>query len=102
MTKIDKASFREIVDDFAKEIDDRKTSGHKPDKTVINFRNDKKNLKERIIYEVPINLLRYRKDNGRIATEILSYEKNHNPLTYQEFLRFLPNYPMDKKFRLRC
>ena len=80
MTKIDRASFREIVDDFAKEIDDRKTSGHKPDKTVINFRNDKKNSKERIIYEVPINLLRYRKDNGRIATEILSYEKNHGAL----------------------
>jgi hypothetical protein len=42
MKKIDKSSFREISDDFAKDIDARKTSDSKPDKALISFRNGKK------------------------------------------------------------
>ena len=77
MAKIDKAKAREIIPDFADAIAKAKKKGAKPAKTVINFRNEKKNGFERDIYEVPIELLRYRKDNGRIRAEVLSYEKLH-------------------------
>ncbi|HEY8750279.1 MAG TPA: hypothetical protein VIM11_20005 [Tepidisphaeraceae bacterium] len=52
---------REIIEDFAKEIQKRKSTGPKPSKEVINFRNDLKAGKERPVYQVPIELLRYRR-----------------------------------------
>lgn len=80
MDKITKSPDRIIIKDFALEISKAKQVGQKPEKTVINFRHDVRNNKERDIYEVPIELLRYRKDNGRIASDVLSYEKNHGLL----------------------
>ena len=80
MANIDKAQTREIIQDFADTISKAKRLGAKPAKTVINFRNERKNGIERDIYEVPIELLRYRKDNGRIRAEVLSHEKLHGPL----------------------
>jgi len=71
---------REIVENFAKEIRDRKETGSKPEHTVIEFRTDRKVGKTRPIYLVPINLLRFRKDNGRIASDIASYERMHGHL----------------------
>ncbi|MGA2862889.1 MAG: hypothetical protein ABSF95_00200 [Verrucomicrobiota bacterium] len=71
---------REIVEDFAKLIRQKKTSGAKPAHTVINFRNEKKDGVERPIEQVPIGLLRYRKDNGRIASDVLDYQKSCGPL----------------------
>ena len=75
MTKLMQNSTREIIDDFAKAINERKQTGAAPSKAVINFREDKTNGIEREIYEVPLELLRYRKDNGRISSDVLSYEK---------------------------
>ena len=75
-----KPDHREIIDDFAKEISSRKTEGSKPSKEVIYFRQEHVNGIERKVYLVPIELLRYRKDNGRIKSDILSYEKLHEPL----------------------
>lgn len=71
---------RHIVDDFAKEIIEKRVSGTKPEKTVIEFRKDRADGKERTIWQVPIKLLRFRKDNGRIASDVLSHEKTHGPL----------------------
>lgn len=71
---------RPIIDDFAEIITERKTTGSKPEKTVIDFRNDRRDGKERRIYQVPIELLRFRKDNGRIASDIYSYERLHGQL----------------------
>lgn len=71
---------REIIDDFAQVISERKSSGTKPQKTVIDFRQDRQNGIEREIVLVPLELLRFRKDNGRIASDVYSYEKNHGPL----------------------
>lgn len=68
---------REIIDDFAAAINTRKTKGPKPTKHVINFRTELSNGIERDVYEVPLELLRYRKDNGRIASDVLSYEKTN-------------------------
>jgi hypothetical protein len=62
---------REIIEDFARA---KKTSTAKPAKTVINFRNEKRNNFERDIVVVPINLLRYRRDNGRIASDVMNYQ----------------------------
>jgi hypothetical protein len=76
MADITKLKTREIIDDFAKEIELRKLSTAKPSKAVINFRTDIHDKKEREIWRVPINILRYRKENGRIASDILDYETN--------------------------
>ena len=51
-----------------------------PTKAVINFRNEQRDKVERQIYNIPLGLLRYRKDNGRIASDVLNYERNVGPL----------------------
>lgn len=71
---------REIIGDFAKEIAKRKKLGPKPAKCVINFRQEAQMGIERDIYYVPTELLRYRKDNGRISSDVLHYEKSHGLL----------------------
>jgi hypothetical protein len=76
MKKIMTDSTREIITDFAKEIKRRRERGPKPATAVIDYKDDQKNQKEREVWLVPLDLLRYRKDNGRIASDVLSYEKN--------------------------
>ncbi len=80
MTPITTEKTREIVEDFARAIREKKTRGAKPAMTVINFRNERVDGVERPIERVPINLLRYRKDNGRIASDVLDYEKGQGLL----------------------
>jgi len=80
MNNITKPPIREIIEDFACEIKERKILTQPPDKIVIDFRDELKNNKPRDIYEVPIELLRYRKNNGRISSDVFDYEKNHAPL----------------------
>jgi hypothetical protein len=79
MTKISVPAHRDIVEDFAKKIAERRTQG-KPEKTLISFRNDITEKHERDIYLVPIELLRYRKNNGRICSDVLSYERHSGRL----------------------
>lgn len=81
MTKITKGQERQIIEDFVKEIERKKTQTAKPTKCVINFRNERADNFERDVWVVPTNLLRFRKDNGRIASDVLSYEKNYSPLS---------------------
>ena len=76
MTTITKPAAREIIDDFAKEIRERCRQTVKPSKDVINFRTERADSVERIVWRVPIEILRYRKDNGRISSDILDYERN--------------------------
>lgn len=80
MAAITKPATREIVDDFAKEIQQRRTKTAKPAKAVINFRTDIKDGIERTIWRVPIDLLRFRKDNGRIASDVADYEHVVGPI----------------------
>lgn len=80
MGKITKSVIREIIDDFAAEIETRKEEGPKPTKAVIDFRNERRHGIERDVWLVPFGLLRYRKDNGRISSDILHYEKNYGVL----------------------
>src|ERR1035437_4370789 len=75
MKPITQEALREIVPDFAQAIRAKKTRREKPAFDVINFRNEKSQNRERPIESVPIDLLRYRKDNGRIASDVMNYEK---------------------------
>ena len=80
MEPIKKDTAREIIDDFAREIAAAKRPGGKPLKDVIDFRNEQRDGIERDVYYVPIGLLRYRKDNGRISSDVLHHEKEHGIL----------------------
>jgi hypothetical protein len=80
MPRIAVDTKREIVEDFASVINEKKTRGPKPATSVINFRNEKRDQVERFVYLVPTTLLRYRKDNGRIASDVINYEKRNGPL----------------------
>ncbi len=90
--KLSTNDYRRIIENFAKEIKERKETGSKPEDTVIYFRNDKKVGRTRPIYLVPCSLLRFRKDNGRIASDVASYQKLNGTLdetkdNTQEILR---------------
>ncbi len=76
MGAMTKPTPREIIDDFAREIRERRSQTAKPSTAVINFRTDIRDGHERIIWRVPIDILRYRMDNGRIASDIYDYETN--------------------------
>jgi hypothetical protein len=78
--KLSTPDYRRIIDDYADEINTKKILGNVPEHDVIEFRNDRIIKKARQIYLVPVHLLRFRKDNGRIASDITSYEKQHGPL----------------------
>lgn len=81
MTEISQSKYREIIQDFARTIKTRKVEkGAKPEKTVIYFRNEAKDGIERQVDQVPIECLRYRKYNGRILSDVKSYEANHGIL----------------------
>ena len=75
---------RKIIADFAEEIRIRKVPTAKPSMAVINFRTDVLDGHERPIEMVPIGLLRYRKDNGRIASDVADFERNFRPLEEED------------------
>lgn len=80
MGKITTDSTRKIIDDFATEIDRTKIKGPNPTSEVIFFRRDHLDRNERQVWLVKTDFLRFRKDNGRIASEVASYEKLNSPL----------------------
>jgi antitoxin component HigA of HigAB toxin-antitoxin module len=98
MSKLTTSITREIIDDFEKQIKNRKTVAEPPRKTVIDFRNERKKGIERKVCEVPIELLRYRKDNGRITSDIISYEKYFGKLdeTDEKHQEIIRNFLNDK------
>ena len=66
---------REIIDDFAREIQRKKIEASPAESTRIDFRNGMAENREEIVYKVPLHLLRYRKENGRISSSVKSYER---------------------------
>ncbi|MFD0862088.1 hypothetical protein ACFQ1M_07700 [Sungkyunkwania multivorans] len=79
MNTFDYNKPRPIVESLVKEINDNKEeiSGMK---RSIFFRDDKRKGKERQVYRIPTIYLNFRKDNGRIASDILSYENQNGEL----------------------
>lgn len=80
MARITTEVTRDIIEDFAEQIRMRRTPTAKPSKHVINFRDDRRLGTEREVWQVPVDLLRYRKDNGRIASDVLDYVRTIAPL----------------------
>jgi Asp-tRNA(Asn)/Glu-tRNA(Gln) amidotransferase C subunit len=77
---ITKPVTRQIITDFVTEINEARTKDQHPAKTVINFRKEMRNGFERDIESVPLYCLRYRKDNTRIASDVLNWEASHYSL----------------------
>ena len=98
MDILTKAKARDIIEDFAQDIAKTKRLGPKPAKCVINFRQESRMGIERDIYYVPIELLRYRKDNGRISSDVLNYEKSHGLLDEKstEAQKIIENFLREK------
>ena len=84
MSAITTTRERKIIEDFAKEISKKKYALNPPSKFVINFRTDRADGRERTVYRVPIDLLRYRMHNGRIASDVMHYEKNVGILSEED------------------
>jgi hypothetical protein len=80
MKKLTTDGTREIISDLAKLIKQRAHEGPKPEKTLIDFRTDRASGHERKVYFVPIELLLYRKNNGRISSDVLSHERNRGKI----------------------
>lgn len=80
MKKLTTDTTREIISDLAKEIKKRRHAGPKPTRDVIDFRTDRASGRERNVFFVPVELLLYRKDNGRIASDVLSYERSQGKI----------------------
>lgn len=72
---------RRIITDFALDIKTAIEDTGK--KEIIDFRNERKEKVPRVVYRVPTRFLRYRKENGRIASDVYSYEKSKRPLDEQ-------------------
>ncbi|MDB5164262.1 MAG: hypothetical protein JWS12_880 [Candidatus Saccharibacteria bacterium] len=70
---------RDVIESFAAEIRKSKMEV-KGNKQAIPFRPDVLTKKVRQVYLVPTTLLRFRQENGRIASDVESYEKSHEPL----------------------
>ena len=80
MKQISKPAERPIKEDFANEIAERAVVADPPAEEVIYFRNWHIIRKKSPVKLVPVELLRYRKDNGRIASDVLSYERLNGTL----------------------
>ena len=80
MATMTKDAVREIIENFHDEIKKSARKTAKPSLAVINFRDELQEGVEREVVKVPIDLLRYRKENGRISSDVLDYEKNVRPL----------------------
>lgn len=74
MESIQQNAPREIVDDFAKEIAQKRVETSAGEKTRINFRDGVGRNREEKVYHVPLELLRYRKENGRISAAVKTHE----------------------------
>lgn len=66
---------REIIDDFAKEIMKKMVKASPAETIRIDFRNGMAENREEIVYKVPLDLLRFRKENGRISSSVKTHER---------------------------
>ena len=65
---------REIIRDFAEEIQKKKVAASPAESTRIDFRNGIAENREEKVYKVPLDLLRFRKENGRISSSVKTHE----------------------------
>ena len=96
-----------IIKKFANEIKEKKTLEHPKNFHTIDFRNEAREKKARMVYTVPIELLRFRKNNTRIKSDVLSHEKENafidvNTEDGQKIIKkFLKNKDLSKTEELK-
>ena len=78
--KLTKDHVKEPIQDFVKLIKQEAELGAKPTNWVLNFRDWQINNQEKPVYKIKHEHLRFRKDNGRIASDVESYEMMEAPL----------------------
>src|SRR5258705_4903290 len=90
-------SQREIIDVFVKEINENKQPIEGAFTTIF-FRNDKSNKIRRQVYSVPIIYLKFRKNNGRISSDVIAYEKRYGEIKEATDLgqQILRNFLLEK------
>ncbi|NAS13701.1 hypothetical protein [Poritiphilus flavus] len=79
MENIDANKPRVIIDSLVKEIEENKTKVRGKTRPIY-FRDDRRRNIERQVYSIPTIYLKFRKDNGRIASDIHSYEHKKGKL----------------------
>ena len=72
---ITKEKTREIIRDFAEEIRKKRVEASPVESTRIDFRDGIAQNREEIVYMVPLGLLRFRKENGRISSSVKTFER---------------------------
>ena len=71
---------QEIIEDFAREIRQKKMEASPAESTQIDFRNGVAENREEKVSKVPLELLRFRKENGRISSSVKTHERVVGPL----------------------
>lgn len=92
MGELQADKLREVITDFETRIEEAREEGPKPGTKIIDFRDNVANQKEDPVYSVPIQLLRFRLANGRVASNVQSHQKEKGALRErdqetQDFLR---------------
>ncbi|MBK6883225.1 MAG: hypothetical protein IPH05_09840 [Flavobacteriales bacterium] len=77
--QLTKDASREPIEDFVRLIQDAKEDGATPTKFVLNFRDWQISNREEPVYKIRTSFLRFRKDNGRIASDVDSHESLRRP-----------------------
>ena len=75
-----KHQFRNIYPDLFQIIETAKDDTTEPKKVIIEFRNDMERRVARKVNQIPIDQIRFRKNNGRIASNVESYESAHGEI----------------------
>ncbi len=106
--KVDIADARPVNEKLKKVIEKVKRPAGPPPTDVIDFRNELQTRFQRDVQEVPTKHLLFRKNNGRIISDVESYEREHNvsldeeAKETQELLRsFLANNDRERNDMLK-
>ena len=75
MPRITTDPVRPIIENYREDIQANIVAEAKPSRAIINFRTERLDRIERPVVTVPINRLRYRKENGRISSDVKDYER---------------------------
>ena len=70
------SSNRRVIDNYYQEVLNDSVIEEPKNKETIPFRSDRSNNKQRSVWHVPVNILRFRLDNSRLNAEVKTYEKS--------------------------
>lgn len=100
--KFNKDKVREPITDFVNLIEGEKEKGATPSTFVLNFRDWQQNNHEEPVHRIKTEFLRFRKDNGRISSDVETFEKletilkEESPEAQKHLREFLWNKSPDR------